>query len=321
MIKYLKIKNFKSIKNIEFECKKINVFIGKPNTGKSNILESIGIFGLPYVEGNIKKLLRLETMSNLFYDNEISEDIEIFTDSHSFILKYSDGLFVFQAGKGEELYFRVIMDYNNNIIQSIEGKKFPPFRFYRFIQRNNFPSFQFTFLFPPDAPNLLHILLINKEIKKTVANILAEFGFKIVLKPQEAQIEIQKEIEDVIVSYPYSLLSDTLQRIIFHLVAVETNKGSIIIFEEPEAHAFPYYTKFLAERIALDTTNQYFISTHNPYFLLPLIEKTNKDNICIFITHFENYQTKIKLIKEDELEKIIDFDTSIFFNLDEFLEK
>ncbi|MHA1431833.1 MAG: hypothetical protein ACTSRV_15795 [Candidatus Freyarchaeota archaeon] len=51
----------------------------------------------------------------------------------------------------------------------------------------------------------------------------------------------------------------------------------MLVFEEPEAHAFPYYTKFLAEKIALDTSNQYFISTHNPYFLLSILEKAPKD--------------------------------------------
>ena len=39
MIKRFTIKSFKSIKSLEFECNRINVFIGPPNTGKSNILE------------------------------------------------------------------------------------------------------------------------------------------------------------------------------------------------------------------------------------------------------------------------------------------
>lgn len=42
------------------------------------------------------------------------------------------------------------------------------------------------------------------------------------------------------------------EEIIFYLVTIETNKYSVIVFEEPKAHAFPYYTKFLAERAALD---------------------------------------------------------------------
>ncbi|MDZ7336887.1 MAG: AAA family ATPase, partial [candidate division KSB1 bacterium] len=44
MISILEIKNFKSIKHITLDCRKVNIFIGKPNTGKSNILESVSIF-------------------------------------------------------------------------------------------------------------------------------------------------------------------------------------------------------------------------------------------------------------------------------------
>ena len=43
MIKNLEIENFKSIKHLKLDCKPINVFIGEPNTGKSNILETLGV--------------------------------------------------------------------------------------------------------------------------------------------------------------------------------------------------------------------------------------------------------------------------------------
>lgn len=36
---WVEIKNFKSIKDLRLDCKRVNIFIGKPNVGKSNILE------------------------------------------------------------------------------------------------------------------------------------------------------------------------------------------------------------------------------------------------------------------------------------------
>ena len=40
----IEIKNFKSIRHQKIEgCKKVNVFIGYPNVGKSNILEAISL--------------------------------------------------------------------------------------------------------------------------------------------------------------------------------------------------------------------------------------------------------------------------------------
>ena len=45
----LRIQNYKSIKDLHLECGKINVFIGPPNSGKSNILEALEIPSLSYL--------------------------------------------------------------------------------------------------------------------------------------------------------------------------------------------------------------------------------------------------------------------------------
>ena len=138
-------------------------------------------------------------------------------------------------------------------------------------------------------------------------------------RPQENEVEIQKQIDDVGISYPYVVISDTLQRILFYTIAIESNKNSTLIFEEPEAHAFPYYTKFLGEKIALDMTNQYFIATHNPYLLESIIEKTKKEDINVFVTYFQDYQTKVKRLNSEEISELLDSDP--FFNLELFIEK
>ena len=104
--------------------------------------------------------------------------------------------------------------------------------------------------------------------------------------------------EDVLISYPYALLSDTLHRTIFHMAAIMSNSDSVLVFEEPESHAFPYYTKFLAEKISLDEgNNQYFVATHNPYFLLTILEKAPESDVGIFLTYYDDYQTKVKELR------------------------
>jgi recombinational DNA repair ATPase RecF len=35
-LNWVEIKNFKSIKDLRLDCKRVNVFIGKPNVGKLN---------------------------------------------------------------------------------------------------------------------------------------------------------------------------------------------------------------------------------------------------------------------------------------------
>jgi len=317
MIKNLDIKNFKSIKHLQLDCKRVNVFIGKPNTGKSNILESIGLFSIPY--GKIEDFVRFENMTNLFYDNNIEENIEIRTDELNFDLKFENGVFVGEGGDiNRKFNFTFKYDYTKNLGGSSSGNS--TIKFYKFDVLKGFRKREGNFLLPPNGENLLFILLTNKSLRKTLADIFSEFGLRIVLRPQDSKIEVQKEEEDVIISYPFSLVSDTLQRVVFYLAAMETNKDSIIVLEEPESRAFPFYTKILAERIALDKSNQYFVATHNPYVLSSILEKTNMKDMRIFITYYENYQTKVKKINEDKLPLLLDLDASIFFNLDKFMD-
>ena len=163
------------------------------------------------------------------------------------------------------------------------------------------------------------MLLRHKELRATAQHLFSSSGLRLGLRLQEGKIEVIKEMEPVIVSYPYSLASDTLQRLVFYLTAILSNKESVLVFEEPEAHAFPFYTKHLAETIALDDRkNQFFMSTHNPYLLLPLLAKSPKEDVAIFITYFRDYQTKAKLLSESEMQEILDID--VFANLDRFLE-
>ena len=80
MIKNLEIKNFKSIKHLKLDCKRINLFIGEPNTGKSNILETLGLLSYTYY-GNLENFVRFENMNNLFYNGNLEENPIIKTDN------------------------------------------------------------------------------------------------------------------------------------------------------------------------------------------------------------------------------------------------
>jgi len=188
---------------------------------------------------------------------------------------------------------------------------------------SSFPLGEVDSLRPPYGDNLMALLLTRRDLKELVANLVKSFGLRLVLKPQEGKIELLKyyEQEDIFVSIPYHLISDTLRRAIFYLVAIKSNKDSIIILEEPEVHSFPSYTKVLAEIIGLDKHNQYFITTHNPYFLLSLIEKTSASDLNVFITYMENYQTKVRQLTSKEISEIASEGTDIFFNIDIFREE
>lgn len=314
MIKSLKVENFKSIKEIKLNCKKVNVFIGEPNTGKSNILEVLGLLAHLYYD-NLDGFVRHERMSNLFYNEEIDNIMRISFDQKNFEIKFDKFQFI---GTYDD---KKLFEYEERRRSSSTHGDFQLFKFYRFIRRTDFPNKDISSLHPPDGDNLFAIVYTNKKIKNIFKDIFAHFGYKIVFKPQEYKLEVQKEIEDIIISLPYSLVSDTLQRIIFFLTAIYSNKNSIIAFEEPEAHAFPYYTKILAENIALDESeNQYFISTHNPHFLLSILEKSKSEDIAIFLTYLKNYQTKVKLLGKKEIKDILDKGIDLFIDIERLLK-
>jgi len=334
MIEILKIKNFKSIKDLELRCSKINLFIGEPNAGKSNLLEALGLlsytaYGDKY---HLKNFVRFETMNNLFFDDDVERSIEVSLQCgpEIKILK----LFLIPAG-----LFRGTLTYLNHAKNAkFEGKlfdcdynakgqfaiqpQFKPIKFYRFKKQHVFPDRFSVHLLSPNGHNLLSILISHKNIKNIISDFLRPFGYKLMFKPQENKIEIVKQYDDILISIPYALISDTFQRLIFYLTAILSNKNSILVFEEPESHTFPYYTKFLAETIALDNkNNQFFISTHNPYFLFSVLEKSKKDDIAVFVVYMENFETKARKLTQQEIEEAMNIGLDFFFNLDRFRNK
>jgi len=144
-----------------------------------------------------------------------------------------------------------------------------------------------------------------------------KYGLKLVARQHERTFELQKEVDGWISAIPYTLASDTLRRIIFYTVAIASNKDSVLVFEEPESNAFPHYTKYLSEQIALDQTNQFFIATHNPYLLSAIIEKGRKEDVQVFITYSKDSETRVKPLTPDPVGELMEADP--LFNMDRFL--
>ena len=328
MIEKLSIKNFKSIKDLAIDCRRVNLFIGEPNTGKSNILEALGLLSwCGYLNTDLGEYVRVQGTQDLFYDGLLDQTVEIGIEKGTELLgvniKFGSDKFrmnsIFRKGKSpKDITFE--LDYSAERPSGSRFSELQSIKFYRFVRQDQFPESNPSSLMPPHGSNMFAVVMASKKLRKTMSNFFKDYGFYPVLKPQGKTFEFQKRVEDmdIAVNYPYILISDTLQRIIFHVIAIESNENSTLVFEEPESHAFPYYTGFLGERIAFDEKNQYFIATHNPYLLLSILEKTNKNDVNVCITYFRNYQTKVKCLNDEEVSKLMKYDP--FFNLDTFIE-
>lgn len=82
------IKNFKSVKSVTLsDCRRINVLIGKPNVGKSNILEALALFDVPYMVNSsnksLRNLLRIENTADLFHNGVATTPEEVSTGGNT----------------------------------------------------------------------------------------------------------------------------------------------------------------------------------------------------------------------------------------------
>ena len=375
MITKLGIKNFKSIKDLELDCKRVNVFIGEPNTGKSNILEALGllswcghdsalpvatfdhskfdesVFGGGKRPSGLGKYVRLQYIENLFNDNSLTQPITISIKAPDYQISvnlsleqerhkvsglpldrgaidrggytlgqehYKVSASLMKNNKKDTTEPITDLDQSGNLLNGLKKIPWLDFiKFYRFKDITEFSDSRSEYLMPPNGENMFAVVKRHEKFKETMQNFFSDSKFKFVIKTSEKQFGFQEEEKGTVTSYPYIISSDTLRHIVFFAIAIESNKDASLVFEEPESHAFPYYTKWLGERIALYSNNQFFIATHNPYLLSALMEKTKIRDLNVFVTYMHKYQTKAISLTDDQIGEIMVEEP--FFNLARYI--
>lgn len=345
LINHLHIKNFKSVRDLALDCERINLFIGKPNAGKSNILEAISLLGAGYClpeEKFMQRFIRYGNVTQLFSDFNFREAIEV--RANEFLAKLSS------SKMGNRFEFSIPWKSGStDLIAPIElqilldgsfTKNDPNEMHKEFFQRlgtsapqesdkeHSIKKYTFQsiadyqekglFLYPPYGENLFLIVNTHPQLREEIAKFLKPNGLEFLLDVETRQMAIVQKERDSLVRIPMNLVPDTFQRYIFHLAAILSNRDSVLLFEEPEAHSYGPYIYQLAQQMLDDEGgNQYFITTHNPYFLLPLIQE-GKD-VAVFTTWFEDFQTHARRLSEDEIREMLDYGVDVFLNLDQFI--
>ena len=341
MIKNLQINNYKSINQINLNCGRINVFVGEPNSGKSNILEALDLSYLSwlmhsnqmdkkagYDEVNIKDLFRVDKVERLFHLGNLSQPISIFNDAHlTAALKFESGenKNIFEWSNSGSNVVAFDRDFNYIPAESTGmgyGSPIKPYRFKDNIQFHDTGNY-LARLMPVHGNNISNVIMHNHSFQQTIKDFTEDYGFEINIDAANNQILIQIRInEGLVYSIPYKGIADTFKRFLFHIAAIRYSNGSVITLDEPDAHSFPKYVSFLADEIIAAVNQQFFIATHSPYLLNNLIENTPAGDLAVFVCGYDKNksETIIKNLSQEDLSELIDYGVDIFFNINRYLD-
>ncbi|TXJ28260.1 MAG: ATPase [Chitinophagaceae bacterium] len=323
-IEHISIRNFKSIREFQLSgCKRINLFIGKPNVGKSNIIEALSLFSVPYLRENstrkLTHLIRLENEAELFYNGSIEMDASISTNQGNCRLGYNpkEGLKVIIEFFSDS--YHVSVDEKLNVKGLTNHPYFePPIKKYSYKHDITYRKSHSKYLIPPFGYNLLSIIEHYPDLKSQVVELFKEYGLEIAFDKATQTIKvIQENTKEGLFLIPYNSIADTLQRIIFFKAAIASNNNSILLFEEPEAHSFPPYMSHITQEIIRKTDNQYFIATHSPYILNNLLEN-KRDELSVYMVDYKDKQTVINHLSDDTLHEILQYGVDLFTNSESY---
>ena len=335
----IEIRNFKSIRQARIEdCRRINLFVGPPNVGKSNLTEALSL--LSYVNDDfythLSQICRFEFFSDLFYYGNVLESSNIqFNLNYRISLKYQseaslhlelqrknravdweclfgiDLILNEQSPRLPEMSRRDLLSLKKEDLSSLKVFK------YKF-QINSFDKIiSALHLASPAGENLFEVIQNNKEVKKEFAELIRPFGFKMLFDTQTKKLRLVKDLDAAtIASIPFGQIADTLQMLIFHLAGSLTNRDSIILFEEPEAHLYEPYILELTNRLKYDKQrNQYFVVTHSQYVIDELLrDEESRNSTNIYLVGIEGDSTTVKLIESKKNGDVFERGLNVFFN-------
>jgi predicted ATP-dependent endonuclease of OLD family len=311
----------------------VNVFIGYPNVGKSNLLEALSLFSINQ-NSSFSSFVRMENYTSLFFNGNIEQQSSVVINGKNvYRIDVTNGLIRFvrelesnnsSIGNLRLRNFEII---ENKIVGFSEAPQFKRqntfvIKKYEFIKNINYGVRNLLTLDHPYGENIFDVISSNEQLRKEVSDIFKEYELKFSFDKSARAFKILKTVGDDIFLIPYSMIADTLQRLIFYKAAIVSNKETILLFEEPEAHMFPpYISKFTSEVIYNENGNQFFINTHSPFVVNDFMENLKEEELSIYVVGYkkETGETLVRRLNEKEMHEIYQYGTDLFLNLENYL--
>lgn len=323
IVNQIHIENFKSLKDVSLhECRTYNLLLGRPNVGKSNLLEALSIFSIPYLLPEKRELgdvLRYQhDISELFFDGNVSCPITVQAGDYQASLEVVDGRKLNwtggQTGNGEAL----TLSGGKIASRKVPDNMYLPFKRYIFRKLDKFFNVDIPFLLPVAGENIMQTIQGNAKLVRDIAGMAAEYSLQLLFDASTREIKFQKKLdENTVFSIPFFSISDTLQRLMFYKTAIGSNQESVVLLEEIEAHAYPPFISKITGCILENARNQYFITTHSPYVLNDFLER-QEDDLAIYLVDLDNGCTTVRRLSEAEVEEVYNDGIDLFFNSEIF---
>ena len=326
-IGHLRISRFKSIRQLDLACRKVNVFIGPPDSGKTNVLEALNFLSRLAWRQPIDGSLRLTQdpgLDALFFEQFFDQPLSIEVDH----IKVTAQL----SGAERRMKIRLLVGENDNGGGEIEFGQplqtaialLQPVRYYAYAgaerwQYTTNPLQDGTIIATPSGENLTYVARHTKAVYDFLKEVVSTLEWKVRFDQVSKRFRLSEVRDDDIVDYNIELLSDSIKRFFFFGSILLTSTNAVLVFDEPDVQAFPPYPKELGRLIAEDQQNQFFLTTHNPYILSELVEKTPTQDLAIFVCRRRaEHGTELHMLDDSQVKQIIDWGSDTFFNLTQF---
>jgi len=321
----IQIKNFKSIKSLKINgCRRINLFIGRPNVGKSNIIEALSLFTTPFLRPSSAKsftnLVRYESEPEIFYRGNIQEPATVYAGNNIAKIFYDRESGLEISLDGENYSIKLEVDDNSNVKPSRMANIAPTsIRRYIFNPNTTYHKGTARTLIPPYGYNLLNVIEQNEDLRLEISGWFEEYGLSLVFDRASQQLKIlqnNKRDKDIFL-IPYNSVADTLQRMVFFKTAIASSSNSVLLFEEPEAHSFPPYIAKITQEMIYNQSNQYFMATHSPFILNDFLENAIND-LSVYLVDYERHETKVVRLTDKQLHEIYQNGVDLFTNSESY---
>ena len=325
MLEKVIIHNFRSLRDIEVDLKKVNLLIGPNNSGKSNFLKALQYFS---TVNNLKKLGNVEFKSNqrlsdnvlifmniekdkLGYFHFIKEKDELDGGYFDIILNNPDLLKYETTHKlNRIIYTKLNKDNISNAKLTRFNKEFKNLKIYR-PDPNKLRSYQnlgAEEYIEEDTSNLVSFLDNMRDSKPEVLDAIVN-DLKICI-PNFEDIRFRKEQDNVskkqigLIDKNRNIFwSDELSEGVLYFLAIlailhQPNPPKILLLEEPERNVHPRRIKEILDlifRLSEEKNIQVIMTTHS----ILVVDEFKNNTDAVFVFDMKDGETKIKNLKTD----------------------